>query len=116
MHIEVHSLASGSSGNSVLIQADDRALLIDAGIGPRTLLPALHRRGVGAGQIEAVVLTHEHDDHLRGAAAVSLRLHAPVVANRTTLSAANLRTELSRTRELATGGEMDFGPFTVRSF
>jgi phosphoribosyl 1,2-cyclic phosphodiesterase len=114
--VEVHALASGSSGNAVLVKAGDRGLLIDAGLGPRTLLPALHRRDIGVDQLDAILLTHEHDDHLRGAAAASSRLRAPVVANRATLAAANARTELRRATEMETGSEARFGEFTVRSF
>jgi phosphoribosyl 1,2-cyclic phosphodiesterase len=116
MRIEVTSLASGSSGNAVLIRADDRFLLVDAGVGPRTLMPALKRLGVEPGSLCAVLMTHEHDDHLKGAPAVSHRMAAPVVANRSTLQAATLRVELPNTHELPTGSEEAFGPFTVRSF
>lgn len=116
MSLEVHALASGSSGNAVLVKAEGRALLIDAGLGPRTLLPALHRRGIGPDALDGVLLTHEHEDHLRGAAAISARLRAPVVANRATLSAASLRTELGRTQEMPTGSEVALGRFVVRSF
>lgn len=114
--VEVHALASGSSGNAVLVKAGDRALLIDAGLGPRTLLPALTRRDIGVDQLDAILLTHEHDDHMRGAAAASSRLRAPVVANRATLRAANERTEIRRSKELPTESEARFGEFTVRSF
>jgi phosphoribosyl 1,2-cyclic phosphodiesterase len=116
MLIEVTSLASGSSGNSVLIRADDRFLLVDAGLGPRTLMPALKRHGVEPGSLCAVLLTHEHDDHLRGAPPVSLRNGVAVVANGATLEAASGRAELRLTHELPTGAEERFGPFSVRSF
>src|SRR5689334_3134382 len=101
--IEVHALASGSSGNAVLVKAGDRGLLIDAGLGPRTLLPALHRRDIGVDQLDGILLTHEHDDHLKGAAAASSRLRAPVVANRATLQAASIRSEIRRVKEIDTG-------------
>lgn len=114
--VEVTALASGSSGNSVLIRADDRYLLVDAGVGPRMLMPALKRHGVAPGNLCAVLLTHEHDDHLRGASAVSARLQTPVVANRATLEAAACRSEIATTHELPTGTEGRFGPFSVRSF
>jgi phosphoribosyl 1,2-cyclic phosphodiesterase len=114
--VEVHALASGSSGNSVLVMAGGRGLLIDAGLGPRTLMPALARREIGVDRLDAILLTHEHDDHLRGAPAVSSRLRSPIVANRATLSAACVRTELRRTVELPTGSEARFGEFCVRSF
>lgn len=100
----------------MLVKSGGRGLLIDAGLGPRTLAPALHRRDIGVDQLDAVLLTHEHDDHLRGAAAVSSRLRAPVIANRATLAAASQRTELRHVKEMASGSEGRFGDFTVRSF
>ena len=90
MDVEVHALASGSSGNATLIQADGRSLLIDGGIGVRTLMAALHRRGVAPGSLDAILITHEHSDHVRSADAVCARLKAPVTANRATLEAAAL--------------------------
>lgn len=100
----------------MLVKAGGESLLIDAGVSARTLSAALHRRGVGAGNVSAILLTHEHDDHMRGAAQIATRLNAPVVANRSTLAAANRREELPATLELATGAEMQIGSLTVRSF
>ncbi len=114
--IEVHSLASGSSGNSMLVRAGDRFLLIDAGLSARTLSSLLNHRGVHPNSLAAVLLTHEHDDHLRGAAGVARRFQAPVVANRATLHAASDRVALENTEELETGAETALGPFAVRSF
>ncbi len=116
MHIEVHSLASGSSGNAVLIRADGRGLLIDAGLSARTLGAALHARGIAPHALDGILLTHEHDDHFRGASRLSARMHCAVVANRATLQAADTRTELGLVKELPTGGEIALGPFRARSF
>ncbi len=116
LQIEVHSLASGSNGNAVLIKAGGEGLLIDAGLSGRTLGAALQRRGITSGHLAGILITHEHDDHVRGAPALSSRFAAPVIANRPTLTAANLRGELPRTVEIATGGEICLGQFLVRSF
>jgi phosphoribosyl 1,2-cyclic phosphodiesterase len=116
MRVEVHSLASGSSGNAVLVRADEQYLLLDAGVGPKTLMPALQRRNVTEGCLAGILLTHEHDDHLKGAQAVSRRLGAPIVANWATLAAASQRVELPKVQELKTGCETELGPFRVRSF
>jgi phosphoribosyl 1,2-cyclic phosphodiesterase len=116
MHVTAHCIASGSSGNAVLIQAGAQYLLIDAGVGPRILAAALQRRGVALGNLCAILLTHEHDDHLKGAPSLSKRLNAPVVANRATLDAACQRVELTNVYELPSGAEDKFGPFKTRSF
>jgi phosphoribosyl 1,2-cyclic phosphodiesterase len=116
MNVEVHALASGSSGNATLITADGISLLIDAGVSGRALCNALRQRGVKQGSLKAILLTHEHDDHLRGAADVSARFHAPVIANRGTLSAASDRVELRSVVEMETGSEFAISGMVARSF
>ncbi len=64
-------LGSGSSGNAVLIQAGETRILVDAGFPPRTMAKRLGRVSVDPKSIEAVVLTHEHIDHARGAASAA---------------------------------------------
>ncbi|HVF39064.1 MAG TPA: MBL fold metallo-hydrolase [Gemmatimonadaceae bacterium] len=61
-------LGSGSRGNAILMQAGTTKILIDAGFAPRTLSRRLETIGVDPRSISAVVLTHEHFDHARGAA------------------------------------------------
>ena len=114
--LEVYSLASGSSGNAFLVKAGGRAILIDGGISGRLLSTAVTARGIRPGMLDGILLTHEHDDHLRGADIVSARFGCPIIANRATLQAASQRLELTETRGLETGDEMRLGEFTVRSF
>jgi phosphoribosyl 1,2-cyclic phosphodiesterase len=115
--VTVHALASGSSGNAMLIQAGGSSLLIDAGIGVRSLSAMLAKRGVSDGRLDAILLTHEHTDHSIGAGPMARRCGAPIVANRATLDAYAERDELGfDSAELATGGEMTIGAFVVRSF
>lgn len=56
-------LASGSSGNAALLEADGIDVLIDAGLGPRQLAVRMATVGVSWPRIRAVVLTHTHGDH-----------------------------------------------------
>ena len=57
-------LYSGSSGNSTLIEYGDTKILIDAGKNNKCLTNALNKVGVGANEINAVFVTHEHTDHI----------------------------------------------------
>jgi len=67
-------LGSGSRGNAVVIECGDGAhILVDAGFFPTTLARRLEDAGIAPEAIEAVVVTHEHGDHARGAAAAALR-------------------------------------------
>ena len=66
-------LGSGSKGNAVLMQSGGTRVLIDAGFGPRTIARRLQSIGVNPASIQAVVVTHEHSDHVRGVRAGAKR-------------------------------------------
>jgi phosphoribosyl 1,2-cyclic phosphodiesterase len=64
-------LGSGSSGNAVLVETNRCRILVDAGFAPRVLKRRLAVAGVAPESIEAVVVTHEHTDHMKGVAAAA---------------------------------------------
>ena len=64
-------LGSGSEGNAVLVECGDSRVLVDAGFGTRELAARLRSIGVAPQSIEACVVTHEHHDHIKGAAAAA---------------------------------------------
>lgn len=66
-------LGSGSRGNAVLMQSGGTRVLVDAGFGPKTIGKRLGAIGVDPRSIEAVVVTHEHGDHVQGAASCSAK-------------------------------------------
>lgn len=115
--VRVHSLASGSSGNAVLVQSGSTHVLIDAGVGIKQLSTALSRCGVPAQGLAAILITHEHSDHVSGAGPLARRMSAPLVANRATLQAVLARDEIGcETQPLATGETIRIGALEVRSF
>lgn len=73
MTLELCVLASGSAGNASIVRAPSGVLLIDAGIGPRTLAERLGGTGVGLGDLSAVCLTHLDGDHFSSSWSVTLR-------------------------------------------
>ncbi len=79
-------LGSGSGGNAVLLEAGACRVLVDAGFGVRTLAARLAQIGVAPDSIEACVLTHEHTDHTRGAAAAARRWGWALHASRGTVA------------------------------
>lgn len=83
-------LASGSAGNATLVRSGDTAILIDAGISARELCRRISAAGAGDVAVEALLVSHEHNDHVRGAVAVSRRFSCPVYANRATSGGAGL--------------------------
>lgn len=74
-------LASGSKGNSIYLGTKEAKILIDAGVGPRILAERLGQLGVDLGQIDAILITHEHTDHIKGLESLALKRGIPVFAN-----------------------------------
>ena len=62
----VHTLASGSSGNALLLSHGGTHLLIDAGISCRRITVSLGQLGLSAADLSAVLITHTHTDHISG--------------------------------------------------
>jgi phosphoribosyl 1,2-cyclic phosphodiesterase len=80
-------LGSGSHGNALVLEDGASRVLVDAGFSPRALAARLRAAGIAPQSIEACVVTHEHADHARGAAAAALRWGWTLVASRGTLDA-----------------------------
>ena len=84
--MQVSILGSGSKGNSVYVELDGVRLLIDAGISASRIVKALRTSGVQPQHIDAVLITHEHIDHVRGLKTLAKQYHLPILATKGTLS------------------------------
>jgi phosphoribosyl 1,2-cyclic phosphodiesterase len=78
-------LASGSKANAYILQTPAYCLLIDCGLGPRQLNQRLSDLHLSIAQIDAVLLSHAHSDHIRGLAALLAKKSLPVYASSETL-------------------------------
>jgi phosphoribosyl 1,2-cyclic phosphodiesterase len=87
---EVHVLASGSDGNCTIIQSEDEAVMIDAGISCRRIMGLMERHGVDRKTVKALLVTHEHSDHVSGAGATSRKFNIPVICNKATFDSSPL--------------------------
>ena len=88
--MEVHVLASGSDGNCTVIESDGEAIMIDAGISCRRIMSLMDKEGIDKEAVKAILITHEHVDHVSGAGATARKLDIPIVANEATFNASNL--------------------------
>ncbi len=84
------SLGSGSRGNSTLIETDGTAILVDCGFSMRETERRLQRLSREMQQITAILVTHEHSDHVRGVASLAKKYKIPVWSSRGTAKAAKL--------------------------
>ena len=72
------SLGSGSQGNSFLVRHDNSCILIDCGFGLAETEKRLERHQVNPNDINAILLTHEHEDHVKGAFSLSNKYELPI--------------------------------------
>lgn len=113
-------LASGSKGNSIYIGTEHTKVLIDAGISMRMLKKRLEEINVDLADIDAVIVTHEHTDHIRGLGMVGCKMGIPVFANGDTARAIyETLGEAPKFKIFSTGetfefGDMAFHPFSIQ--
>lgn len=122
MSLRFKILTSGSKGNATLIACDQglrtHYLLLDCGLPQRRLCAYLQAAGIKASQLDAIFITHEHDDHIGCAHAFALRYHIPIYMSSGTHTALNTP-ELGNLLHFVRDGDlldiagMEIQPFTV---
>lgn len=80
-------LSSGSSGNSVFVKNKDTQILIDSGLSGKEIEKRLALIGEDAKNLKAIIVSHEHIDHIKGAGVLSRRYKIPVYGNKKTMAA-----------------------------
>src|SRR5262249_29984824 len=115
--VQVWSLGSGSSGNAYLLRARETLLLVDCGLPLRVLEGRLASLDVQPEALSAVLVTHEHHDHLGGVPALVRRYKLPLYATAGTLRKAASRLPANvAVHPVADGVPFTAGDFTVRPF
>jgi phosphoribosyl 1,2-cyclic phosphodiesterase len=111
-------LGSGSRGNSTLVATEKTRLLVDAGFSKRETYARLAAIGERADGFDALVVSHEHIDHVRGLRTLAADLKAPVYLNEGTRQANGFSAQLDCVEEFRTGrkftiGDIEITPFSV---
>lgn len=104
-------LASGSGGNAVVVEANGTLVLLDCGISTRQVERRMRLLGLDPLSLAALLITHEHGDHVRGAEVLQRRFRLPVLATRGT--AAALRGMVPVSQEIRSGSGVSVGELTV---
>lgn len=118
----VATLASGSRGNCTFIGDDRRGVLIDCGVSALQVLARLDRIGLGDVRIEAVLLTHEHSDHVAAARVLDARLErrqgrpVPFFSSRGTMLGLDHRVRPRAVTEVRSGEPFLAGGFTIEPY
>lgn len=85
--ISLVSLFSGSSGNAIFVSNKNTKILVDAGLSGKKIEEALFSIGEDIRDIQAILISHEHMDHIIGAGVLARRFGIPIYANKRTLDA-----------------------------
>lgn len=85
--MRLYSIASGSSGNCIYIENETTHLLVDAGISGKRVIEGLEAIGRTLLDLDAVLITHEHDDHIKGLGVLLRKAPIPVYTTRATITA-----------------------------
>lgn len=117
MALQFCSFASGSSGNCYLVRSEDTILLVDVGITGKRVLSGLEEKEIKPEQVNGILITHEHVDHVR-----SLRMIAKKAENAVVYSSAGTLAEVDdklpadRSYPIETGKPFSIGDICVKPF
>ena len=109
-------LGSGSRGNAVVVESNGTRLMVDVGFGPRILQKRLALAGVAPESIEACIITHEHSDHIRGAARAARRWQWPLFCTDGTYLGSRLSALGTPAARVAAGTTISFTEMDVTTF
>ena len=110
-------LASGSKGNCIYLGTPQTKILIDAGLGTKLVTKRLEEIGVSLSEIDAILITHEHTDHILGLSSLGCKMQIPIFANRETAGGIySVLKECPRFKIFSTGETFEFGDLEIHPF
>ena len=80
-------MASGSSGNCFYLETDQKRILVDAGLSGKKITSLLGEIGRKPEDLDAILVTHEHKDHIHGVGVLARKYHLDIYANEATWKA-----------------------------
>jgi phosphoribosyl 1,2-cyclic phosphodiesterase len=119
MSLRFSILASGSTGNAMIVENDKVKLMVDAGLSAKKIEQLLQERQSSCKELQGILITHEHADHIKGLGAVARRYQLPIYANTKTWEEINKHVgEIDDAQRvtLHTGDSLDFDTLRVESY
>ncbi len=116
--MRVMTLQSGSNGNSIFVEAGGVRLLVDAGISGVRMQSRLTAQGIDPRDVDALLISHDHSDHVRCMGVYQRKFGIPVYVTERTLMAARLRNRLGvidDVRCFTSGAYLEFGTLRVET-
>jgi phosphoribosyl 1,2-cyclic phosphodiesterase len=110
-------LASGSKGNSIYVGTEQTKILIDAGLSAKMTRQRLSEINVDLASIDAILITHDHGDHIQGLKMLAYKLGIPILANNETAKGiVSTFKECPKFKIFATGETFEFGDMEIHPF
>ncbi len=117
MRFGITALGSGSRGNAILIHTEEEGILVDAGFSRKEIIARLASCGIDPRKIKALLISHEHGDHVNGARLFSDDYDIPTYTTASTGKCLNDLGKLGKKRVFfETGSIFEIKPFNVRPF
>jgi phosphoribosyl 1,2-cyclic phosphodiesterase len=114
--VQICLLASGSKGNTAFVQCGETRLLIDAGLSSVEILRRLALIGVNGSDLHAILVSHDHTDHIKGAGTLARKLKIPVLASYPTRKAAESTFRKAAAVEFESGYSFAFRDLMIEPF
>lgn len=113
------SLYSGSTGNSLFVQGNETKILVDAGVSAKKIVEALDAINENINEINAIIVTHEHIDHIKSLGTLSKKYNIPIYANLGTWNGIDNEktvTKIENKNYFKIGEEFEIGDLQIKSF
>jgi len=110
-------LASGSKGNCIYFGTSQTKILIDAGLSAKAIISKLEQINVDIADIDAILISHEHTDHIQGLKVLAYRMEIPVLANtETARGIVDYFHDCPKFKIFSTGESFEFGDLEIHPF
>lgn len=115
------SIASGSSGNCIYVGSDHTHIIIDAGISKKKIEEGLGKIGISGEELDGILVTHEHSDHIQGLGVFSRKYKVPIYATAGTICGIENYKSLGKMPEglfhsIKADEEFSLGELTIKPF